>query len=181
MYLLVLFQTSMTLFFFHGTEKQMFRKTSGTDDLGHHSLSLQLLVHLNTSWASAQPMAWVWGPPDQWQMGGVFSEITHVLFNFIDLSPPPSSQRRDTYMITLTGAGGAGQRGRGGGGRRLRPTCGRPRDVTHLTTITSGLLLGKAQAGGNSTNGDGIYAGWIFGNGLKIPPTQRCVEKLWKR
>lgn len=74
-------------------------------------------------------------------------QITHIPFNSIDLSPAPWSQRRDTYLITLTGAGGAGQRGRGG--RRLRTTRGRPRDVTHLTTITSGLLLGTAQAGGN--------------------------------
>lgn len=85
----------------------------------------------------------------QWQMG-VF-EKWHTSLKTLRLCFPPSSQQRDTYMITLTGAGGTGQRGGGRGGwrdergrRGLRPAGGLPRHVTALTTIKSGFSLAKS-------------------------------------
>lgn len=85
-----------------------------------------------------------------------FSLKWHTSLLTLCLCFPPSSQQRDTYMITLTGAGGTGQRGGGRGGWRergrggLRPAGGLPRDVTHLTTITSGFSLAKSTT---KTNG----------------------------
>lgn len=92
---------------------------------------------------------WSWLETIQWGCLKNQFEVSHFTFNFYDCFPP-LSQQRDTYMITLTGAGGTGQRGGGRGGwrdergrRGLWPACGLPRDVTHLTTITSGSSLAK--------------------------------------
>lgn len=120
------------------------------------SCQYYLLSHLYMQ--SKQIWAGTTWKSDQWQMG-VFKKPVWIDTSLLTLCLcfPPSSQQRDTYMITLTGAGGTGQRGGGRGGwcdergrGGLRPAGGLPRDVTHLTTITSGFSLAKSTT---KTNG----------------------------